>query len=514
MSDWSDGYVKGIDYTYDCYRELNPLAAKLALLNAGIAPGEGPAGVSCELGFGFGVSTNIHAAASASEWWGTDFNPAQAGFARELAQASGAGVRLFDQSFAEFCQRPDLPEFDFIGLHGIWSWVSDENRRLIVEFVRRRLRVGGVLYISYNTQPGWAQMVPMRQLMIEHAETMSAPGAGIAKRIESAIEYASSLLDASPGYAAINPAVASRIKKLKDQNRNYLAHEYFNRDWQPMLFSEFARWLEPAKVSFACSALYSDHFDAFNLLPQQVEILGGISDINFQQSARDFVINRQFRKDYWIKGPRRLEIAEQQAALRAHRVILVTHPDEIALKAGGALVERDLPAAVYSPVVALLADRRVHSLGQLEERLQGKGILFGQMLEAVMVLVGKGDVASVQDAVVVERALEASARFNEHVIESSVSSSRVRNLASPVTGGGLYVQPFHLQMLLAHRQGLARPEQWAEFLWKNLVAKGAGIVKPEGGVMSAEESLAALTDEARSFATKVLPGLQALKVVA
>lgn len=513
MSDWSGGYVKGIDYTYDYYRELNPLTAKLALLSSGFACPPA-AGVSCELGFGFGVSTNIHAAASASEWWGTDFNPAQAGFASELAQASGADARLFDQSFADFCHRPDLPEFDFIGLHGIWSWVSDESRRLIVDLVHRRLRVGGVLYISYNTQPGWAQMVPMRQLMMEHAETMSAPGIGVAGRIDAAVEYVDALLDVSPGYAAINPAAASRIKNLKGQNRNYLAHEYFNRDWQPMLFSEFTRWLEPAKVSFACSALYADHFDAFNLLPAQAEMLSKIPDMTFLQSARDFVINRQFRKDYWIKGLRRLEPMEQQAALRAHRVILVTDPRDIVFRAGGALVERDLSAAVYSPIVELLADRKAHSLGQLEERLQGEGAQLGQLLEAIMVLIGKGDVASVQDSFNAERALETSARLNRHVIANSVNSSRVRSLASPVTGGGLSVQPFHLQMLAARQQGLDRPEQWAETLWQNLVAKGAGIVKPGGGVMSAEEGLQALTDEAHSFATKQLPGLQALKVVA
>jgi len=38
-------------------------------------------GVACELGFGQGLSANLHAAGSLIEWHGTDFNPAQAGFA-------------------------------------------------------------------------------------------------------------------------------------------------------------------------------------------------------------------------------------------------------------------------------------------------------------------------------------------------------------------------------------------------------------------------------------------------
>ena len=37
-----------------------------------------------------------------------------------------------------------------------------------------------------------------------------------------------------------NPSVAGRLAQLRQQNRNYLAHEYFNRDWLPMPFSDVA----------------------------------------------------------------------------------------------------------------------------------------------------------------------------------------------------------------------------------------------------------------------------------
>ena len=161
MTDWTAGYVADIGYTYGYYTELHPLRARLAFLNAGLVPPT--RGAHCELGFGQGVSVNIHAAASDNEWHATDFNPSQAAFAQELARVSGANAHLHDQAFVEFCARDDLPDFDSIGLHGIWSWISDENRAVIVDFVCRKLKVGGVLYISYNTQPGWAAMVPMRE---------------------------------------------------------------------------------------------------------------------------------------------------------------------------------------------------------------------------------------------------------------------------------------------------------------------------------------------------------------
>jgi hypothetical protein len=90
-------------------------------------------GAACELGFGQGISANIHAAASVTQWHGTDFNPSQAGFAQSLASATGSSARFYDQAFDEFANRDDLPEFDYIGLHGIWSWISDENRQVIVD---------------------------------------------------------------------------------------------------------------------------------------------------------------------------------------------------------------------------------------------------------------------------------------------------------------------------------------------------------------------------------------------
>jgi len=192
MSDWTAGYVADIGYTYGYYTELNPLRVKLAFLKAGLALPS--IGTACELGFGQGISANIHAAASITQWHGTDFNPSQAAFAQDLAAASGANAQLVDDAFADFAQRPDLPEFDYIGVHGIWSWISDENRAVMVEFIRRKLKVGGVLYISYNTLPGWASFAPMRHLMTEHANVLGSDGHGIVSRVDGAIDFADQAL--------------------------------------------------------------------------------------------------------------------------------------------------------------------------------------------------------------------------------------------------------------------------------------------------------------------------------
>ena len=335
MSDWTAGYVADVGYTFGYCHELNPLRAKLAFANAGLVCPE--FGTACELGFGQGVSANFHAAASVASWFGTDFNPSQAAYARELAEVSGSGAQLFDDSFDDFAKRTDLPDFDYIGLHGIWSWVSDENRKIIVDFISRKLKVGGVLYISYNTLPGWATFAPMRHLMTEHAEVIGAEGRGIVSRVNDAIGFADKLLATNPNFAKANPLVGDRLKTLQWQNRHYLAHEYFNRDWHPMHFATMAEWLEPAKVQFACSANFVDHIEAANLTAPQQDFLNEIPDPMFRQSVRDFMVNQQFRRDYWIKGARKLYPVEQAELIKKERVILVSALPDVPMKAKGAL---------------------------------------------------------------------------------------------------------------------------------------------------------------------------------
>ncbi len=143
-----------------------------------------------------------------------------------------------------------------VDLHGIWSWISDENRAVIVNFIRKKLKVGGVLYISYNTLPGWGTFAPMRHLMTEHADVIGADGVGIVSRIDGALDFTEKLLATNPLFARANPLVNDKIKQIKAQNRHYLAHEYFNRDWHPMHFATMAKWMESAKLTYACSANY------------------------------------------------------------------------------------------------------------------------------------------------------------------------------------------------------------------------------------------------------------------
>ncbi|MFN7085201.1 MAG: class I SAM-dependent methyltransferase [Burkholderiales bacterium] len=512
MSDWTSGYVADIDYTYGYYRELNPVLQRFALLYAGVQPP--PVHTACELGFGQGLSLNVHAAAQAAKWWGTDFNPAQASFARELAHHAENGAQLFDDSFAEFAARSDLPQFDAIGLHGIWSWISAENQRVVVDFIRRHLKVGGVLYISYNTLPGWAAAMPLRHLLTQHAELAGNPAAGIVGRINGALDFAEKLFAAQPLYGRANPAVPERLKKIKEQNRNYLAHEYFNRDWTPMHFAELAQCLEAAKLSYAASAHLLDHIDAVNLSAEMQKLVAEAGHLVLKETVRDFCVNQQFRRDLWLRGLRRLTAFEQAGALRETGFVLTTPAAEIPFKVNAALGEASLQETVYRPVIEALAEQQgaPRTLEELMARPALKALTLGQLTQALAVLTGAGHAHPVQSAEVVKKVRPATQRLNRHLLERARHSGAIGYLASPVTGGAVAVGRFQQLFLLARASGRPQPEQWAQFVWEILAAQGQKIVKEGKTLETAEENLAQLRSEAQAFAAARLPLLAALGV--
>jgi len=510
MSDWTAGYIAEIGYTYGYYGELNPLRLRLAFLSAGLAFPE--VGTACELGFGQGMSTNMHAAASTTQWSGTDFNPAHAAFAQQLGQASGTDVRLYDEAFVEFCNRTDLPDYDYIGLHGIWSWISSENRAIIVDFIRRKLKVGGVLYISYNTQPGWSAMVPLRDLLTEYAEVMGSPGQGIAARIDGALAFADQLLATNPGFAKANQQVVERLKKIKTQSRNYLAHEYFNRDWAPMAFSRMAEWLSPAKLNYACSAHLIDHIDQINLTVEQQELLNAIPDAMFRQTVRDYCINQQFRRDYWVKGARKLNQLERAELFRMQRVILTTPRAEVSLKVNSSLGEAEMQASVYNPVLDALADYQPKTIAAIEDAVKDQKINFGQAVQALLILVGSGTVQPTEDEASIRAATKRTQNLNLYLYNKARNNSELNYLASPVTGGGITVPRFHQLFLLAMTEGKTEASQMAEAVWTLLKLQGQRIVKEEKMLQTEAETLAHLTEEAQVFISTRLPILKALGI--
>lgn len=512
MSHWTQGYVTELEYLAGYYQELNPLHHRLALLYAGYLPPE-TANV-CELGFGLGLSINFHAAALAGiSYWGTDFNPIQTKFALELAQASGAKVNLFDQSFAEFCERKDLPDFDGISLHGIWSWINADNRKIIVDFIRRKLKVGGVVYISYNSFPGFANFLPMRRLMVEHANRMSASASLMANRIDASIQFIDKLLELNPAYAQLNQNAIERFKKIKNQDRRYLAHEYFNSDWYPTSFLDISSDLSSAKLTYACSAHLLSNIQQINLTPAQQQFLAEISDVGIRETANDFLWNQQFRRDCWIKGPRKIDPDKQIKLLRKQRVVQTRPRSDVVLKVSGYLGEASMQRDIYDPILDMLASNGPVVLEEMEQSLAASSIGIKEIVQAIMILIGKGDAGLAQTDEEIAYAQATTDKLNKHLVAEAEFSKEVGFLVSPVTTTGIDVNRVEQLFILAQLNGISDTVGWANYAWNKLVQRGERITKEGQVIYSEADNQNELKRLALVFSQDKSPLLLKLKIV-
>lgn len=502
MDSFTEGYVTAFPYTYGYYAELNPLRSVFPIVRKGIAVPKFKRAL--ELGFGEGISINIHAAASKIEWYGTDFNATQTNFAREIADASEAKIELFNDSFAQFAARDDLGEFDFIGIHGIMSWISHENQMHLVRIIEKNLAVGGVLYNSYNTFPGWAPMMPIRDILALYSEKLG--NSDLLQGINNALAFADKLIELDGLYTKSQPMIKGRLEGMRKHDMAYLAHEYFNKNWDIIPFARMAEMLSAAKMDYVCQANYLELVDIINLSKEQIEFLGSIKDVVLRESVRDLFLGTQFRRDYWIKGARILSPIDRDDILRKLQFVMICKKDVVELKVKGMRYNVDLNEGIYNPILDILSDNHVHALGEIEEKLRDKGVTFAQILESICILAGKGNVAPAQEYnSSVQRQCQ---NINEYIELQSRSDNKINYLASPLTGGGIAINRFDQLFLLAVKNGFRKADQLAKFAWDQLCRTGQKLVIEGKTLETAEENLAELQKRAEEFEQNRLPILR------
>jgi SAM-dependent methyltransferase len=514
MADAS-GSRPDVGYTFGYYRELSPGLIDFALVLAGIEPpAGGPGATYLELGFGQGLSANIHAAASAGTFWGEDFNATHAANAAEWATASGAKATFTGESFAELGAREDLPDFDYIVLHGIWSWVPAEARGVILDIARRKLKPGGVVYVSYNAQPGWTEILPLRQLMALAADTDEATGDEAAEAIDRAFTFAEALSDVGAAYFTANPGAKQRLNAIARLSRSHLAHDHFNPTWAPQYFAEVEAAWGLTGLSYAASASILDQLDDLNLTPEQIRLLAEMPGVTQRESVRDFLVYQSFRRDLFMREPEFLSAQDRGDRLARQRIALTVDPAAVVYDAPGGGDEVALTEDLYAPIIAALAagDGEPRTIAELFSDTVVARLPPPLVLDAITVLIGSGRAHPAQSPVAVEAARPTCRRLNAHLCRRARTSGEVRHLASPVIGAGVRA-PRLDQLFLAARAELGGgPAAWAAQVDAVFAEQGLSVTRDGRTLEDAAETLAELERLAGEFEARRLPLLIRLGV--
>ena len=436
---WNEGYVSDIEYTNGFYSDLSPHHLNFSCILHGVEPVplDQPYAYF-ELGFGRGQTLNVLAAANPNgQFYGNDFNPAHVAGARALtAKAQLGNLTLLENSFEELGQGrvPGLPQFDFITLHGIYTWVNRENRQHIVDFIARYLKPGGIVSLSYNAMPGWSSALPLQRLLLEFSN--SFPGRSDLQ-IQAGIAYVQQLQNLQAGYITDNPALAPRLNALINSDPHYSVHEYLNQNWEPLYHTDVMRDVARAKLDFAGSADLPFAFPALYLNADQQATIDLLPDAAMREMMKDYFLNTSFRKDVLVRGARRMGAVRQAECLASVHLAMLVPREKMAFtfqtKAGVVTGNEQ----VYGAVCDALATGP-HSLAELAALPSLPGQSVQSLAEVAAMLVTGSQVVMYFPAGAQDGSGDAAARRLNQAIGAQLRyGDGNRVLCSPLAGSGI-----------------------------------------------------------------------------
>jgi len=512
MSDWSHGYNVSTGYTFGFYREIAPDWIDFALAWRGQQPPRRDGEQTfryLELGSGQGFGLCLLAAANPlGEFVGIDFSPEHTAHARQLARELGlTNIRFDEGDFATLgaAWPSDYGTFEYVALHGIYSWVPEAIRGSIVEILAAAVAPGGAVYVSYNALPGWLSTMPFQHIL-RLLETE-----GVAKG-PAAIEAGRGLFEQMEGanaalFVAL-PGLKTRVAGTRKQPGAYLVQEYLHENWHPMWCSKVMGELSGAKLGLAGSATLAE-----NLLPQVLpaahqDVLKGKSEPKLREDLIDCLINQTFRRDLYVRGGRRRHAGEVtwRDTYRFWRVNPAPFPEEfkISTSFGTVMIKQESVAPLLDAI-----DDESRSLSELAAlpAVRNDPLLLNQRL--VLLLHAGWLGCSRRDP---SRAGSAQAA-NAHLAALNVLGAPYRHLAAAKIGTGVSASDTDMLLLDSYIEDAAAFETSAATMLKQRLARlGRKLAKDGQPLQSADE--AAEADRlAAEFRTELLPHWRKVGVI-
>lgn len=314
-----DGYLTEVAYPHHFQREATPAWMTFAGTALGrLSPNITRAYDWCELGCGQGFSLAINAAANPlGRFFGADLNPRHIAHARGLAQAAGLSNAAFlETDLAAMDGTEAWPDgFDFIVCHGVYSWLSSAHQQALLRFVERRLKPGGLVYLSYATQPGMGFFAAPQRLLRQFVEAADGP---LVSRFESGV---AELLRVSSGLAATE--LHAYLQRSLPLGAAYLMHDWLARDWSCLHVADVMADFACSGCEWVGSANLLENIDALSIPGYARQQLSELHGAPQRETFKDVVRHQSLRRDLYQKGGRAMDENEHRRALLAQVVSLL-----------------------------------------------------------------------------------------------------------------------------------------------------------------------------------------------
>lgn len=290
------GYVTELEYIPGFYPHMAPIEISYCAQLHGVRhPDPAKKYRYLELGCGLGrVCMTLAAANPDSEFVAVDFNKDHIQRANE--EIAESGLTNVTAIAADIRNLPaTLGTFDYITVHGVLSWVPTPVQDAILKIGQTHLADNGLLLVSYNALPGWAPIMPLRELMLEYTRRdANAPLTQIAE----AVNYLKYIKD-DAAYFKHNPIVGEHLKNIVSADPRYLVHEYLNDCWTPFYFTDVHDRFAENGMAFVGSLPLPKNYTSLVAPDKLRQLLEETTNRRTMEAHRDYFMNTQFRWDIY-----------------------------------------------------------------------------------------------------------------------------------------------------------------------------------------------------------------------
>ncbi len=262
-----------------------------------------------ELGCGEGGHlVPIAAACPEASCLGIDASAAAIERARDFAERAGVqhcefraeDVRAFPE---------DAGSFDYIIVHGVYSWVPEAAQQAILSICARHLKPEGLAYLSYNAYPGGHVRQILRDLTVFHTKDIADPH----EKVREARQVCEFIVGAMPPNT-LERQLFGRLLGAYNDSDALIRYDLLAEENEPVYFLDFMEGARALGLQFVAESGFAARERP--RLPEPVQRwLEAIPDRLVREQYLDFIGCSGFRQSILCRSNRPLEAHPSPATL-------------------------------------------------------------------------------------------------------------------------------------------------------------------------------------------------------
>jgi methyltransferase-like protein len=226
-----------------------------------------------------------------SEFVGIDLSPIQIDAAQDAVNETGIKNARFHAINLLDADEVLEGEFDYIIAHGLYSWVPEIVKKKLLEISKKYLSANGIIYISYNTLPGWRPLQAIREMMLYHTSGMEDE----AQKSGQSRAFINFLANAVPEDDPYGLTLKNQVRDFTNYSDAYFMHDWLEAENEPVYFHQFVKAANQEGLQYLGDSNVPSMF-ATQQPEEVVQTVKSLStdQVNFEQYL-DFIRNRRFR---------------------------------------------------------------------------------------------------------------------------------------------------------------------------------------------------------------------------